>query len=68
VQVIVTICQEPDLQRLDQILDVGSVREERWTTTRVLDSSGIPSEKSMRGSGCGVTSNEASQFTTPIAN
>ena len=37
------------------------------TTTRVLDSSGIPAEKSRRGSGCGLTSNVASQFTRAIA-
>ena len=38
------------------------------TTTSVRDSGGIPSEKSMRGNGCGVTSNVASQFTSATAS
>ena len=38
------------------------------TTTRVRDSGGIPSEKSIRGSGCGFTSNVASQFTSATAS
>ena len=38
------------------------------TTTSVRDSGGIPSEKSMRGSGCGVTSRVASQFTSATAS
>ena len=38
------------------------------TTTRVRDSGGMPLEKSMRGSGCGVTSNVASQFTSATAS
>ena len=38
------------------------------TTTSVRDCGGIPSEKSIRGSGCGVTSSVASQFTIATAS
>ena len=38
------------------------------TTTRVRDSGGIPSEKSIRGSGSGFTSNVAIQFTSATAS
>ncbi len=38
------------------------------TTTRVRDSGGIPSEKSIFGSGSGFTSNVANQFTSATAN
>ena len=38
------------------------------TTTSVRDCGGSPCEKSMRGSGRGVTSNVASQFTIPTAS
>ena len=38
------------------------------TTTRARDSGGIPSEKSIRGSGSGFTSNVADQFTSATAS
>ncbi len=38
------------------------------TTTRVRDSGGIPSVKSIRGSGSGFTSNVAIQFTSATAS
>ena len=38
------------------------------TTTSVRASAAMPAEKSIRGSGCGVTSNVASQFTIVTAN
>ena len=38
------------------------------TTTSVRDCAGMPAEKSIRGSGCGVTSSVASQFTSATAN
>jgi hypothetical protein len=37
-------------------------------TTRVRMSAGMPPEKSMRGSGSGVASSVASQFTKATAN
>ena len=37
------------------------------TTTSVRDDAGIPLEKSIRGSGCGVASKLASQFTSATA-
>ncbi len=37
-------------------------------TTRVRDSGGMPSEKSIRGSGCGATSTVESQFTSATAS
>ncbi len=68
VQVLIPICQEPDFQRLDQSRDVLRAREHsRDHHEGAIDSSGIPAEKSRRGSGCGVTSNVASQFTRAIA-
>ena len=38
------------------------------TTTSVRNEGGSPSEKSMRGSGCGVTSSVTTQFTMPTAS
>jgi len=42
----------------------GALRSIAGTTARVRDSFGIPPEKSMRGSRCGVANKVASQFTT----
>jgi hypothetical protein len=67
VQVLTPICEEPDFQRLDQSRDVFGLVSIVGTTTRVLDSGGIPSEKSRRGNGLGFTSNVANQFTNAIA-
>ena len=67
-QVLVPIGQEPDFQRLDQILDVLRAGEHRRDHDQSARFRRNPSEKSMRGSGCGVTSNVASQFTSATAS
>jgi len=68
VQVLVPVCEEPDFQRLDQVLDVSALMSMVGITTRVRDSGGIPLEKSIRGSGCGVASTVVSQLTSATAS
>ena len=68
-EVGVPIGEEPDLQRLDQAFDVlGAGEHRRHHDQRARTARGSPLEKSMRGSGRGVTSSVASQFTIPTAS
>ena len=67
VEIVIPVGQEPDFQRLDQFLDILALVSIVGTTTRVRNSGGIPLEKSIRGSKCGVASSVASQFTRAIA-
>ena len=66
-QVCVAIGQEPDLERLDQVLDAATLVSIDGTTTSVRACAAMPVLKSIRGSACGVTSSVASQLTTVTA-
>ena len=69
VQVLVPIGEESDFERLDQFLDaVRAAGAASGPRPGCAMSDGMPSEKSIRGRGCGVISDVASQFTSVTAS